>query len=619
MEYKKNTWKSRERITKEKLNNIETGIENLYSNSIDKTFVRNEIMNSLVVSNNNSFFYGKSYEYGLDYLYKEKLNGYVASTYDRLPNAFTTTTITYLDASNHVGFTIDLPVPTSKSLDIDGFDIHAKYQNNKFAVTYKGLDGSGSNWKLWGVLAASDDMVNKEISVSLLIRTIETQMYRTPYFINATTTTYLDASSNIGFTIDLGIPSSVPLNLNNFVIYVKDDGNILSPSYKGLDGSESNWKLWGVLEGSSSEKEITVSVTILNYGEEISIKDALNKLFSMMTSYHTISSATISSSLLDSTGAYVVDDFSGDSLDMSKWKYELGYVRNNETQKYTSTNTVINDSVLALRGLKDSDGNWTSASIISHGNFSFLYGRLEAKVRVCNYAGSFPAFWTLGDGFEFKYNEGSSPECIGDWWAWCGEFDIMEYNKGEFTTGIFVNENEQWGRIRTSAYDTSEWHTFAMDWSTDGSLKFYYDGNLVTQTGATDNRAMHTPHYILLNQAIGAAGGTPDDGCNEITTYVDYVKYYPLSTENLKLYSESFDLYATEFDGSRCAVRTNWHDNCINKALNWSSDNTSVIEVHSGYCSAKSESGQATITATSKSGVSRSITLNVNNWAISIS
>ena len=41
-----------------------------------------------------------------------------------------------------------------------------------------------------------------------------------------------------------------------------------------------------------------------------------------------------SSDLLDSTGAYVIDNFSGSSLDRSKWDYELGYVRNGELQNY---------------------------------------------------------------------------------------------------------------------------------------------------------------------------------------------------------------------------------------------------------------------------------------------
>lgn len=111
------------------------------------------------------------------------------------------------------------------------------------------------------------------------------------------------------------------------------------------------------------------------------------------------------SELLDSTGAYVIDDFSSNTIDSNKWSYELGYVRNNETQKYTNTNAEVNDGILALRGLKASDGSWTSASIISKKHFAFMYGKIVARVRACNYNGAFGAFWTLGDSFEFGYKE----------------------------------------------------------------------------------------------------------------------------------------------------------------------------------------------------------------------
>ena len=91
-------------------------------------------------------------------------------------------------------------------------------------------------------------------------------------------------------------------------------------------------------------------------------------------------SSSSTSALLDSDGAYVIDDFSSNTIDSNKWGYELGYVRNNETQRYTITNAEVNDGVLALRGLKDSSGNWTSASIISKGHFAFMYGKIEARV-----------------------------------------------------------------------------------------------------------------------------------------------------------------------------------------------------------------------------------------------
>lgn len=328
-------------------------------------------------------------------------------------------------------------------------------------------------------------------------------------------------------------------------------------------------------------------------------------------------SSSSTSALLDSDGAYVIDDFSSNTIDSNKWGYELGYVRNNETQRYTNTNAEINDGILALRGKKASDGSWTSSSIISKGHFAFMYGKIVARVRACNYNGAFGAFWTLGDSFEFGYKENASPDTLGEWWAYCGEFDVMEFYNGKLTCGTFFNEKEESGRVWYNNYATGDWHEFAMEWNTDGSLIFSIDGNELSRTSATDNRAFHIPHYILLNQAIGASGGTPDSDTTEITQYVDWVKYYPLSTENVVLNSSDFTIQATDFNENNCVVRATFNDNCINKALSWESNNESVITVHSGFCVAASSSGSATITATSKSGVSKSITLNVSNNAIS--
>lgn len=326
-----------------------------------------------------------------------------------------------------------------------------------------------------------------------------------------------------------------------------------------------------------------------------------------------------SSSLLDSTGAYVIDDFSGSSVDSNKWGYELGYVRNNETQRYTNTNAEINDGILALRGKKASDGSWTSASIISKGHFAFMYGKIVARVRACNWNGSFGAFWTLGDSFEFGYKENGSPDTLGEWWAYCGEFDVMEFYNGKLTCGTFFNEKEESGRVWYDNYPTGDWHEFAMEWNTDGSLVFSIDGNELSRTSATDNRAFHIPHFILLNQAIGASGGTPDSNTTEITQYVDWVKYYPLSTDNLVENSSDFELEATDFNDSshNCVVRPKFNDNCINKSITWQSNNTSLVTCHSGLCSSYAgANGEVIITGTSHSAVSKQITLTVSNGVL---
>lgn len=325
------------------------------------------------------------------------------------------------------------------------------------------------------------------------------------------------------------------------------------------------------------------------------------------------------SELLDSTGAYIIDDFSSNTIDSNKWSYELGYVRNNETQKYTNTNAEINDGILALRGKKASDGSWTSASIISKGHFAFMYGKIVARVRACNLNGAFGAFWTLGDSFEFGYKKNGNPDTLGEWWAYCGEFDVMEFYNGKLTCGAFFNEKEESGRVWYNNYPTGDWHEFAMEWKEDGTLIFSIDGNELSRTSATDNRAFHIPHFILLNQAIGASGGTPDSSTTEITQYVDWIKYYPLSTDNLVLNSSDFSLTAMDANDSshNCMVRPTFNDNCINKSLTWESSNSSLVWVHSGLCSTNADAnGEVTITATSHSGVSKQITLTVSNGTL---
>ncbi|MGN1033245.1 MAG: family 16 glycosylhydrolase [Intestinibacter sp.] len=324
--------------------------------------------------------------------------------------------------------------------------------------------------------------------------------------------------------------------------------------------------------------------------------------------------------LLDDAGAYVIDDFSSDKVDNSKWGYELGWVRNGETQKYVNTNAVVKDNKLELKAIKDNNGNWTSSSIISKGHFAFMYGKIEAKIKFCNKNGSFPAFWTLGDSFEFGYNENGSPSDLAEWWPYCGEFDIVEFYKNNFTSGIFYDYDKQDGRVYTNEFNTGDWHIFAMEWLEDGVLKFTIDGKQISQTKPTDNKALHIPHFILLNQALGAAGGNPDGNCTNMTTYVDWVKYYPVSTKDVKLNSEDFELVPGDFQDNHCILRLKFNDNCINKAVEWSSSDESILTVKSGLVATANRKvvGEAIITAKSFSGVSKSIKLTANKGIVEL-
>ena len=389
---------------------------------------------------------------------------------------------------------------------------------------------------------------------------------------------------------------SISINHANYVCICFYDANGNFIGYR--EGNTSDWSV-GQLTTNFTTVSGTTGILICATGDNTQITASISQV--------------ATGDLLDSSGAYVVDDFSGSSVDSNKWDYELGYVRNGETQRYTNSNAFINNGILELKALKDGDGNWTSSSIISHGHFSFMYGKIVARVRACNYNGAFGAFWTLGDTFEFGYNEWGSPSTLGEWWAWCGEFDIMEFYNHHLTCGTFFGDRQESGRVWYDNYPTGDWHEFGMEWLENGTLIFTIDGHELSRTPATDNRAFHIPHYILLNQAVGASGGTPDGWCNEITQYVDWVKYYPASTDNVVLYTSDFSIAATDRKDNNCVVRATFHDNCINKVLHWSCDRTDLATVHSGLVASTSwdANGTVNITATSPSGVSQTIQLNI--------
>ena len=72
------------------------------------------------------------------------------------------------------------------------------------------------------------------------------------------------------------------------------------------------------------------------------------------------------------------------------------------------------NSMLAIVALEDSDLAFTSAKMTTNDLQSFLYGRIEARVKVPTGQGIWPAFWMLGE----------SHQEVG--WPGSGEMDIFE-------------------------------------------------------------------------------------------------------------------------------------------------------------------------------------------------
>jgi beta-glucanase (GH16 family) len=221
------------------------------------------------------------------------------------------------------------------------------------------------------------------------------------------------------------------------------------------------------------------------------------------------------------------DEFSYSGLpDQTKWGNEVGYIRNNEQQYYTNRrieNSVVKDGYLMIIGRKEQFENfgYTSASINTLEKFSFLYGKVEARMKLPVGQGMWPAFWMMGE---------NRPQ-VG--WPRCGEIDIMEHiNSTLKLVGTAHWHNEKHVSSGSNIpCDVRQFHTYAVEWNPDSirwllDNKRYYGISIKDSVNSTAE--FHKPFYILLNLAIGGSWPKNPDSTTMFpdTLFVDYVRVF---------------------------------------------------------------------------------------------
>lgn len=233
----------------------------------------------------------------------------------------------------------------------------------------------------------------------------------------------------------------------------------------------------------------------------------------------------------------------GSGPDSGRWNHDLGASGwgNQELQEYTASRenaVVVTDPAashgraLALRAVRQPGGGYTSARLTTQGKFSILHGRIEARLKLPQGQGIWPACWMLGEGF------GRVP------WPDCGEIDVMElvghlpgtlygtlhgpgYSGAHSLTRSVVLPG---GATFADAY-----HVFAVDWR-PGRIDWRLDGKVYHSLTPADLPAGadwvfdDTPHFLLLNLAVGGKWpGYPDATTRFPQEYrVDYVRVYSL-------------------------------------------------------------------------------------------
>lgn len=217
------------------------------------------------------------------------------------------------------------------------------------------------------------------------------------------------------------------------------------------------------------------------------------------------------------------DEFNGKSVDTSVWHFETGASGwgNHEQEYYQAANATVKNGNLIITAKKEKSGPhpYTSARMKTQGSKTFVYGKLEARMKLPVGLGLWPAFWMLGADVD------TIP------WPRSGEIDIMEHintdNTIYGTMHWYNGEHVQnGGHVESSP---AAWHIYGVEWDAD-SIRWSIDNVEYHAADITKNntQAFHRPFFFLLNLAIG--GDWPKQVINDkllpAKMYVDWVRVY---------------------------------------------------------------------------------------------
>jgi beta-glucanase (GH16 family) len=236
------------------------------------------------------------------------------------------------------------------------------------------------------------------------------------------------------------------------------------------------------------------------------------------------------------------DEFDGDSINRENWTFDTGGYGfgNGEAQYYTDArpeNARVENGLLVIEARFEKWENqyYTSAKLWTRDLFEFQYGRVEARTKVPEGAGLWPAFWMLGADFEFEVDENN---VFTNNWPHIGEIDIMEYigREPKLVMGTAhgpgyagVGGKGRWNPQEFKIAD--EFHTYAIEWNYEG-ITWFFDGEPYYTLNREDvgNREWVFDHdfFLILNLALGGNfGGTIAlDTQFPANYYVDYVRVY---------------------------------------------------------------------------------------------
>jgi beta-glucanase (GH16 family) len=233
------------------------------------------------------------------------------------------------------------------------------------------------------------------------------------------------------------------------------------------------------------------------------------------------------------------DEFDGEAgsrPSIARWTADIGgHGWGNEQLEYDTDRAenaqLDGEGNLNIIARQESYGGneYTSARLVTRGRLEQTYGRFEARLKLPQGQGIWPAFWLLG--------------CTvgGVDWPHCGEIDILELRGQQPSLVLgavhgpgYSGDNNIGGSHEALNADLSkDFHVYAVEWS-PRRITWFFDGTLYHEVtvndvpGGADRWVFDHPFYLILNVAVGGTFVGPPNASTQLpqTMVVDYVRVY---------------------------------------------------------------------------------------------
>jgi beta-glucanase (GH16 family) len=235
------------------------------------------------------------------------------------------------------------------------------------------------------------------------------------------------------------------------------------------------------------------------------------------------------------------DEFNGRKLSTKRWNIlTREQSKHNELQYYVPDDVYIEKGCLRLRSRVRDFGSqhYTSGRVDTSGKFAPVYGRFEIRARLPGGKGLWPAHWLYPQNRDWAMERlmaqavtNGLAKLIPEERPWYSEIDIMEflghtnivYGTLHYSTFDGQKKSSS-GKLKGDEDFTKDFHVYTLEWEPD-VMRWFVDGRMIH---STTKGIPHTPHYLILNTAVGGDWpGNPD----ETTVFpqfhdIDYVRVY---------------------------------------------------------------------------------------------